>query len=119
MDKHVEFGWASNGISGIETAIGIVLAAVDGGGVPLARAIEALTIGPARVLGGPGERHGVAPGLREGEPADLVVIDRSASWTISADALRSKGKNTPLLGRELRGVVRLSLAGGRVAYAAD
>ena len=119
VDKHVEFGWASNGISGIETAIGIVLAAVEGGGVPLARAIEALTTAPARVLGVPGERHGVAPGLREGEPADLVVIDRSVAWTVSADALRSKGKNSPLLGRELRGVVRLVVAGGRVAYAAD
>ncbi len=119
VDKHVEFGWASNGISGIETAIGIVLAAVDGGGVTLARAIEALTTGPARVLGAPGERHGVAPGLREGEPADLIVIDRSATWTVSADALRSQGKNTPLLGRDLRGVVRLVMAGGRVAYAED
>ena len=119
VDKHVEFGWASNGISGIETAIGIVLAAVDGGGVPLARAIEALTTGPARVLGLPGERHGVAPGLREGEPADLVVIDRDAAWTVTADTLRSKGKNTPLLGRELRGVVRLTVAAGLVAYLAD
>jgi dihydroorotase len=119
VDKHVEFGWASNGISGIETAIGIVLAAVNSGGVPLARAIEALTTGPARVLGTAGGRHGVAPGLREGRPADLVVIDRSASWTVSAHELRSKGKNTPLLGRELRGVVRLSLAGGLVAYTAD
>ena len=119
VDKHVEFGWASNGISGIETAIGIALAAVESGGVPLARAIEALTTGPARVLGVRGERHGVAPGLREGEPADLVVIDRAADWTVSADALCSKGKNTPLLGRELRGVVRLVVAGGRVAYAPD
>ncbi len=119
VDKHVEFGWASNGISGIETAIGIVLAAVDGGGVPLARAIAALTTGPARVLGAPGGRHGVAPGLREGEPADLVVIDRAAAWTVSAEALRSKGKNTPLLDQELRGVVRLVLASGRVAYAGD
>ncbi len=53
VDKHVEFGWAANGISGIETALGIVLAAVDGAGLPLARAVEALTIGPARVLGLP------------------------------------------------------------------
>ena len=116
VDKHVEFGWAANGISGIETAIPVVLAAVAAGGVSLARAIEALTTGPARVLG---ERQGVAPGLREGEPADLVVVDRSASWTVSAETLLSKGRNTPLLGRELHGVVRLTIAGGRVAYSAD
>jgi dihydroorotase len=115
VDKHVEFGWAINGISGIETALGIVLAAVASGGLPLARAIEALTTGPARVLGPAG---GADPALREGEPANLVVVDAGASWTVTADALASKGKNTPLLGRELRGVVRLTLAGGRVAYAA-
>ena len=81
----------------------------------MARAIEALTTGPASVLG---ERLDHAPGLRVGEPADLVVIDRDASWTVSADTLRSKGRNTPLLGRELRGVVRLTIAGGRIAYEA-
>ena len=90
---------------------------MESGDLSLARAIEALTTGPARVLGAPGERNGVAPGLREGEAADLVVIDRGASWAVSADALRSKGKNTPLLGRELSGVVRLVIAGGRVAHA--
>ncbi|HYO42351.1 MAG TPA: dihydroorotase [Candidatus Limnocylindrales bacterium] len=116
VDKHVEFGWASNGISGIETALPIVLAAVDAGQITLARAVEAMTTGPARILG---ERQGVRPGLREGAPADLVVVDRGATWTVTAASLRSKGKNSPLLGRELRGVVRLTLAAGRVAYSAD
>jgi dihydroorotase len=117
VDKHVEFGWAANGISGIEMAAGVVLAAVEAGRLPLARAIEALTTGPARVLGAPGTRAGVAPGLREGEPADLVVIDRGASWIVGPDTLRSKGRNTPLAGRAMRGVVTLVIAGGRVAHA--
>lgn len=116
VDKHVEFGWAINGISGIETALPVVLAAVDAGRVSLARAVEALTTGPARILG---ERHGVAPGLREGEVADLVVVDRAGTWAVTPETLLSKGKNSPLLGRELRGVVRLTIAGGRVAYSAD
>jgi dihydroorotase len=116
VDKHVEFGYAANGISGIETAAGIVLAAVSAGRLPLARAIEALTTGPARVLGERGIAGGVTPGLRDGEPADLVVIDRGAAWTVTADALRSKGKNSPLLGRDLPGVVTLVIAGGRVAH---
>ncbi len=116
VDKHVEFGWASNGISGIETALPVVLAAVESGGVTLGRAVAALTTGPARILG---PRQGIAPGLRAGEPADLVVIDRAATWTVTPGSLRSKGKNTPLLGRELRGLVLLTLAAGRVAYTAD
>jgi dihydroorotase len=114
VDKDVEFGLAANGICGLETALSVVLAAVDAGHLTLARAIEALTTGPARVLGQRFVPH--APAIREGEPADLVLIDRSATWHVTPEALRSKGKNTPLLGRELRGVVRATIAGGRVAF---
>ena len=117
VDKDVEFGLASNGISGLETALGAVLAMVDAGLVPLARAIEALTAGPARVLGARwGDRP--QPGLVEGAPADLVVFDRSATWLVEPDALASRGKNTPLLGRDLPGVVLATIAGGRLAYEA-
>jgi len=118
VDKAVEFGQAASGISGIETAIGVILAAVDASRLPLARAIEALTTGPARVLG---ERSPGGPqprGLVEGQPADLVVFDRSAMWRVTAGALASKGKNSPLLGRDLAARVLLTVAGGRIAYEA-
>jgi dihydroorotase len=113
VDKHVEFGLAANGISGIETALGILLAAVDAGRLTLARAVEALTTAPARVIG---DRHLPAPGFREGEAADLVAFDRGARWTVTVDTLRSRGKNSPLLGCDLPGVVRLTVAQGRVAH---
>jgi dihydroorotase len=117
VDKAVEFGLAANGISGIETALGVVLATVDAGLVPLARAIEALTSGPARVLGsGWGDRP--ASGLVEGAVADLVVFDRSATWAVTPETLTSRGKNTPLVGRTLSGLVLLTVAGGRLAYEA-
>ena len=78
VDKAVEFGLAANGISGIETALGLVLAAVDAGQLTLSRAIAALTAGPARVLGGRSRRNG-SVGLVEGAPADLVVFDRAGA----------------------------------------
>ncbi len=114
VDKEVEFGLASNGISGIETALGIALAAVDAGRLPLARAVAALTSGPAAVLGRWGWSG--ARGLLEGAPADLVVFDRSATWRVDAASLVSRGKNSPLLGRELGGRVVLTVAAGRIAY---
>ncbi len=116
VDKAVEFGAAANGISGIETALGVLLAAVDAGRLPLLRAVEVLTTGPALVIGGRMRRASV--GLVEGQPADLVVFDRSEPWTVTADALLSRGKNTPLLGMELPGRVLMTLAGGRLAYEA-
>ncbi|HET7726027.1 MAG TPA: dihydroorotase [Candidatus Limnocylindrales bacterium] len=114
VDKDVEYGLAANGISGLETALGCLLAAVDAGRLTLARAVEALTVGPARVLGA----RVPVPGIRVGDPADLVVVDRGTAWRVEPDALRSKGMNTPLLRRELRGVVRLTVAAGRIAYTA-
>jgi dihydroorotase len=115
VDKEVEFGLASNGISGIETALGVLLAAVDAGELTLAGALAALTAGPARLLAAWTGRQ-VAAGLVEGAPADLVVFDRADAWTVTAVTLLSKGKNTPLIGRQLPGRVLLTLAGGRTAF---
>ena len=117
VDKAVEFGLAATGISGLETALGVVLAAVDAGQLPLLRAVEALTTGPASVLE-TRSRRGGSVGLVEGAPADLVVFDRAETWTVTADSLASRGKNTPQLGRELSGRVLFTFAGGRVAYEA-
>ena len=117
VDKAVEFGLAANGISGIETALGILLAIVDAGRLPLARAIALLTTGPASVLGGRSRRAGWV-GLVEGAPADLVVFDRAERWTVTAEGLASRGKNSPLLGRELSGEVMVTFADGRLAYEA-
>jgi dihydroorotase len=117
VDKTVEFGLAANGISGIETALGLVLAAVDAGQLTLARAVAALTVGPAAVLGGRSRRNG-SVGLVEGAPADLVVFDRSERWTVSSESLASRGKNSPLLGMDLPGRVLLTMAAGQVAYEA-
>jgi len=111
VDKLVEFGDAVNGISGIETALGLVLAAVDAGQLSLTTAIAALTVGPARIVGR-------QRALVEGAPADLVVFDRSDRWTVEPGELASKGKNTPLLGRELPGRVLLTMGAGRLAYEA-
>ena len=117
VDKAVEFGAAANGISGLETALGVLLAAVDAGRLTLPRAIAALTTGPAGVLGAR-SRRGNAVGLVEGAPADLVVFDRSERWTVTPDGLASRGKNSPLVGLALSGKVLVTLAGGRIAYEA-
>jgi dihydroorotase len=61
-------------------------------------------------------RRGPARGLVEGAPADLVVVDAGDRWRVTPEALASRGKNTPLLGRELPGRVLVTLAQGRLAY---
>ena len=114
--KDVEYGDAANGICGLETALGQLLAAVDDGVLDLVTVARALTIGPARVLDpGSGPRSG-ASWLEVGAPADLVVIDRARTWRVDPSALRTLGHNTPLMGRELPGLVLMTVAGGRWAW---
>jgi dihydroorotase len=117
VDKAVEFGLAATGIAGIETALGLVLFAVDAGYLTLSRAIAALTVGPAALLGARCRRHGRV-GLVEGAPADLVVFDRGERWRVADDALATRGTHSPLLGMDLPGRVLLTMAAGRVAYEA-
>jgi dihydroorotase len=119
VDKAVEFGLAPNGISGIETALGVLLAAVDAGHLSLGRAMEALTAGPRRVLASAAAPAGAPRALTEGAPADLVVFDRSQRWTVGRETLESRGKNSPLLGMELAGAVLLTVHDGRIAYRAE
>ena len=120
VDKEVEFGRAATGISGIETALGVLLALVDAGKLPLGRAIAALTTGPAGLVAASPHTAGISAarprGLMEGVAADLVVFDRSDRWRVTPDALLSKGKNSPFIGRELLGRVLLTIAAGRLAY---
>ena len=93
-----------------------LLAAVDAGLIPLPRAIEALTVGPAGVLGS--ALVGRPIGLVEGAPADLVVFDRSEAWAVTPDALPIEGQELAADRAELPGRVLLTVAGGRLAYEA-
>ncbi len=75
----------------------------------LATLIAALSTRPAAIIG---EARGLAPG----STADLVLFDPHARWRVEAGSLASASANTPLVGMELPGVVRLTVAGGRVTY---
>jgi dihydroorotase len=107
--KLVPFAEAAPGLIGLETALSIGLAAVEAGRLGLMTLLAALSVRPAAIIG---ERRS----LSVGEAADLVVFDPAARWRVEPSALASASANTPLLGRELPGVVRLTVAGGRVTY---
>jgi dihydroorotase len=112
--KEVRFAESSFGFSGLETALSLCLELVDSGALNLDRLVEALTVGPWRCLS-PGLAHPV-PALRVGEPAELVLFDTKGLLRFDSSRLLSMGKNTPLEGRDLRGRVLLTLAGGRIVH---
>ena len=110
-EKMVEFDRAPFGITGLETAVPLVLdRLVHAGRIPIGRAIELLSTNPARVLNLPGGS------LADGAPADIVVIDPDRRVTIDAGRHVSKSKNTPFHGWELRGAVAYTLVGGRIVH---
>jgi dihydroorotase len=107
-DKAGPFQTAAFGFSAIETALPLLLDLARDGAVDLPTLIARLTCDPARVFGLD------AGTLQPGHPADICIFDPDSRWTVSADALWSKGKNTPLLGAELRGRVTCTIVGGEV-----
>lgn len=108
VDKLGGASGASFGLTGFETALPIVLDLVAQAKLGLSDAIARLTTGPATAFGLN------AGTLRVGLPADLCLIDPTATWQASRDSLVSKGKNTPLRGRPLKGRVRAVVVAGRL-----
>lgn len=107
--KLIPFGEAAPGLIGLETALSIGLAAVKAGQLELSILLAALSTRPGAIIG---EQRGMTLGM----PADFVAFDPQAQWRVESSALASRSANTPLLGMELPGVVRLTVAGGRVTY---
>jgi dihydroorotase len=112
-DKLCEFDVAAPGISCIETALGTVLLLVERGELDLGVALRALTAGPAAAFGIDSRLPG-AGRLTETVSSDVLVIDPNTRQTVEAARLRSKGKNTPLIGMELPGRVKAVVIGGKV-----
>jgi dihydroorotase len=110
-EKMLEFDQAPFGIVGLETAVPLVCERLlHTGRITIARMIELLSVNPARVFNLPGGA------LTQGAPADVTVIAPDQRVTIHASALRSKSKNTPFDGWELRGAVLATIIGGRIVY---
>jgi dihydroorotase len=110
-EKMLEFDRAPFGIVGLETAVPIVCdRLLHAGKISWTRLVELLSVNPARAFHLPGGS------LAEGAPADITVIAPDARVKVSAAALRSKSKNTPFDGWELRGGVAATIVGGRVVY---
>ena len=108
--KLLPFAEAEPGTTGLELLLPLALKWGAEMKLPLARTLGAVTDRPARILG-------VEAGqLAVGQPADLCVFDAEAMVRVSADTLKSQGRNTPFLGIELPGRVRCTLVGGRVVY---
>jgi dihydroorotase len=110
--KHLPFAEAEPGASALELLLPLTLKWGEAQKLSLAATLARITSEPARILGLEAGR--IAPGA----PADLVLFDPQAPLRVTAERLKSQGKNTPFLGCELPGRVRYTVLGGEVVYEA-
>jgi dihydroorotase len=109
--KEREFDQAPNGIIGLETAFALANSELVGGGVlTLAGLVERMSTMPARIFHLPGGS------LAKGAPADVVLLDPAAEWTVNPSAFRSRSRNTPFGGRAVRGRAVTTIVRGQVVF---
>ncbi len=108
-EEKADFCKAPNGSIGMETSLAATLTALDGQ-LSLSEILAKMSWNPARIL------HIPAGTLAVGSPADVVLFDPEQRWTVDANALHGKSKNTPFKGMELKGKVAMTIFRGRVVY---
>jgi dihydroorotase len=97
-EKDVEYSLAPFGIVGLETAIGLsITELVNRNVLTLYQLVEKLSTNPRRILSLP------PINIAEGSVANLTFIDPDVEWTVDAQALHSKSRNTPFHGLVLKG----------------
>lgn len=106
-EKAREFELAPFGMTGLETSLGVILTyLVEPGHIDYNRLVELMAIRPREILG-------VDPvKIEEGGVADLTIFDPNADWTVRADDMCSKSKNSGFLGYELKGRATDVFVGG-------
>jgi len=114
-EKGLPFEQAPFGIVGLETALPLYAEAlVHSGAIGWERLIALLTMEPARLCNL--DRLGIGR-LEEGGPADVAVIDPDEAWTITPGDLAGRSRNSPFLGRRVRGRIAATIAAGVVRHA--
>ena len=109
-EKNVEFALAMNGIVGLESLLPLTLKLVADGVIDLNRAILLLSTQPARIIG---IERGT---LKPGSVADITLVAPELEWTLVAEKLHSKSKNTPFDGWTMTGAAVKTLLAGKIVY---
>lgn len=99
-EKHREFALAPTGMIGLETALSLAWTElVLGGWLTKEQLVERMSVAPARILNKEGGR------IRPGDLGDLIIFDPEREWEVNAAEFCSKSKNSPFIGRKLKGKV--------------
>ena len=109
IEKMVEFDQAANGIIGLETALPLALKLVHDRVISMARLVELMATGPARILGRD-------YGLHTGQPADVTLMAPELAFAVDVERFESLSRNSPFDGWEVKGRAVMTIVGGRVVH---
>ena len=111
-EKNVELSKAPNGIIGFETALAATITAlIDKQKLSYLDMVRLMSYGPAKVLGiDRGE-------IKQGAVADLTIFDPEVEYVYTKDMIVSKSKNTPFIGKKLKGQVVYTIVNGNIKFA--
>ncbi|MBP5275877.1 MAG: dihydroorotase [Lachnospiraceae bacterium] len=102
---------APSGMIGLETAFALAIThLVNEAGMSLSDVIKKFTINPATLYG---FDRGT---LSAGKAADITLVDIDEKWVVREEDIKSKSKNSPFIGEELTGRVKMTICDGRVVY---
>ncbi len=109
IEKDVEFDRAAFGIVGLETSLSLSLKLVHDGILKMESLIDKMAKQPAYLIG-------INNDIKEGNMADLTIIDPDDEYVIDPSTFRSKSRNTPFSGMKVKGNAFLTMVNGRVIY---
>ncbi len=112
-EKQKDLSKAPNGIIGFETALpATITALIDKGYIDYMDMVRLMSYNPSKLLGlNKGE-------IKEEKVADLTIFDPNKEYTYEKDMIVSKSKNTPFIGKKLKGQVVYTIVSGNVVYEA-
>ncbi len=110
-EKNQELSKAPNGIIGFETALAASITnLIDKGHIDYLDLVRLSCYNPAKLLG---IDRGV---IEEGKVADITIFDPNKEYIYIKESIVSKSKNTPFIGKKLKGKVRYTIVNGKVVY---
>jgi dihydroorotase len=110
-EKALEFDEAPFGITGLETAVGLAFDLVQRGVITIERLIEMCAANPAKIFSLTGRGT-----LAQDAHADITILDPECEWVFDASRSKSKSRNTPFDGRQMKGAAVATIVGGRLVY---
>ena len=111
-EKARELSKAPNGIIGFETALSATITnLVAPGYIDYLNMVRLMSYTPARLL-----KLDDRGEIKEGMTADLTIFDPNIEYIYEKESIVSKSKNTPFIGKKLKGMVQYTIVGGRIVY---